>query len=152
MMERRWAHLAMLAALVLATGSCGLSAKEVRMTLGKHELCIPAQNLRSHELPPWLKSATGLPPGNEILLFVGAEEVAHNVKGYVPYYGNIPDDLLFSVKSVDEERRKALLDPEMRVYSDSWYGRGFFDNRVVEPHASGFYKVRQTGIHFCGTH
>ena len=147
MMKTRWLHMVMLTALSLAAGSCGLSPKEVRVVLGKHELCIPVENLRSHELPAWLKSATGLPPSKAILLIVGAEEVARHVEGYVPYYGDIPDNLLFSVESVDEKSRRWLLNPEMRVYSDAWYGRGLLDNRVVEPHASGFYKVRQAGIY-----
>ena len=61
MMKARGLQMAMLTALALAACSCGLSRKEVRVVLGKHELCIPVENLHSHELPPWLQSATGLP-------------------------------------------------------------------------------------------
>lgn len=121
------------------------SAEEVR--LGEHVLEIPFENL-AESMPFWLRLIPGLAPSRgEILLKIEAEEIAIKIPDYQAYEGKIKNNIFLRIEVLDEEALKQILDPEMHVYSDIWYGRGLFRNRIIEEHEkSGFYKVYKKGI------
>lgn len=115
-------------------------AEEVR--LGKHVLKIPADNLVS-SIPFWLRLIPGLAPSHdEILLKMGAREIAEEVPGYQVYEGKLKNDVRLRLEVLDEKNIEQLRNPVSNIYHDIWYGRGPYDNRVVEDHdGSPFYKV-----------
>lgn len=119
--------------------------EEVR--LGQHILKIPSRNL-IESMPFWLRLVSGLAPTHgEILLKIEAEEIAAEVSGYQTYEEKLKNDVSLRLEVLDEKALKQILDPEMHVYSDIWYGRGLFRNRIIEKHEkSGFYKVYEKGI------
>lgn len=117
-----------------------VQAEEVR--LGEHVLKIPAENLVS-SIPFWLHLIPGLAPSrNEILLKIGAGEIAEEVPGYQVYEGELKNDISLHLKVLDEKGVEQIRNPVSNIYSNIWYGRGSYDNRVVEDHdGSPFYKV-----------
>ena len=121
--------------------------EEVR--LGEHALKIPTENLVSSR-PFWLRLIPGLAPSHgEILLTIDADEIADEVPEYQVYDGKLKNNISLRLEVLDEKSLKQLLNPELYIYSDIWYGRGLYENRVVEKHTSPvFYKVydKETNI------
>ena len=120
--------------------------EEIR--LGEHLLEIPSKSL-AESIPFWLRLIPGLAPSyGEILLRVGADELAEEISGYQVYDGKLKNDIYLRLEILDEKSLKQLLDSELHIYSDIWYGRGLYENRVVEEHAgSAFYKVYNKETH-----
>lgn len=118
------------------------SEKVEAVRLGQYLLEIPSENL-AESIPFWLRFVPGLAPGyDEILLRIDADEIAEEVSGYQVYDGKLKNDILLRLEVLDEKGLEQLLNPISNIYSDIWYGRGPYDNRVVEDHASSpFYKV-----------
>ena len=129
------------------TNSSRSIEKEVQVILGKHALCVPQQSILNLSWPSYLKEVEDkLPRSTSVGLLITAKEAAGLIDGFQAYDGSHSRDLRFLVELLDEADLAAYLDPEMHVYSDSWYGRGLMANRVVEPHESGLYKVQAEGI------
>ena len=122
--------------------------EEMKLKLGKHSLSIPENNIIDSNVPFWLSLVPGLSPSTgEILLLIEAEDIASRVEGYQAYDGKLKTDVHLRIEVLDEAALKQILDPQMQVYSDVWFARGLFNDRMVERHeASGFYKVYKKGI------
>ena len=120
---------------------------EVQVILGKHTLCVPQQSILNLSWPRYLREVEDkLPRSTLVGLLISAEEAAGLIDGFQANDGSLSDDLRFLVELLSGADLAAYLDPEMHVYSDSWYGRGLMANRIVEPHESGLYKVQAEGI------
>ena len=161
-------HLVTLVALLLAAGmsvarekpspvgtaegapwvnSSSSTQREVQVVLGKHVLCVPQQSILNLSWPRDLRKIEDkLPRSVTVGLLISPEEAASRIDGFLAYDGTLRNDLGYLVELLNEADLAAYLDPEMHVYSDSWYGRGLMANRVVEPHQSGLYKVQAEGI------
>ncbi|MCY4214767.1 MAG: hypothetical protein OXF68_14235 [Gammaproteobacteria bacterium] len=132
----------LLAATLVAASGCGLLSDEARITLGRHEYCVPKEYILNSPLPRWLKSVAELPHSSpEISLIFPAAEVARNIKGFEKLNGQLADDLIVGVELLDAAGVRTYSDPELHIFSNVWYGRGRFEDAVVGPHPSGLYQV-----------
>ena len=132
----------MLHAVVLHAGG----VETVRVTLGEHRFDIPKKNILD-EMPFWLKFIPGLAQSRGGRLFaIPAEELAGRVTGYQIHDGKLKMGITGSVEVLDEADLRTYLDPNTHIYSDIWYGRGLYENLIVEWHEEfGFYKAYREG-------
>ena len=126
------------------SGATSVSMQKcVKVVLGKYELCVPKQAIHKPPFPWYLKGIEGkLPRSVSVSLIIGAQEAASHIEGFQTCDGRRSDTLYYMVELLGESEIAKLLDPEMHVYSDTWYGRGLMANRVVEAHETGLFKVR----------
>ena len=142
-MSARIVRRFLLAAALAAVSGCGPFFDEARITLGRHEYCVPKEYILNSPLPGWLKSVAKLPPSSPgITLLFPADEVAARIKGFRKFNGQIVDNLMVGVELLDADGMRAYSDPEMHVFSDAWYGRNRYEDEVLAPHRSGLYQLR----------
>ncbi len=127
----------------ISVGTYAFDVEEMKLTLGEHQLSIPKSNIIDPNVPFWLRLIPGLAPSTgEILLLIDAEDIANQVEGYQAYDGELKNNIHLRISVLDVNALNQILDPQMHVYSDAWYGRGLLEGRTIELHEkSRFYKL-----------
>ncbi len=126
-----------LGTIILSTESPGNS---IKFNLGGHVFHIPEKNSLEKGVPEWLRWLPGLDnSSNKVLIIFPAHEVSTAVDGYETDDGKYVEDVrgLLTVLNEDESRRYE--DPGQ--YEDLWKGFGSYEDRIVEKHKDGLYKV-----------
>lgn len=112
------------------------------------DLYIPNEYFLEAERPFWLRYIKNLRPASDVLFIIDAEELANNIESYQAYDDRYKADIYVIFEFLNKNELDDFLDPNTITYSDPWYGRGLYQNRIIEKDPeSGFYKVSSQAGH-----
>jgi predicted outer membrane lipoprotein len=126
---------------VIAANTAFASEDEKRIQLAGHEFAIPEHYLDAWSPLSWLRWVPGSDDGGrELLLTIGASEVAAAVDGYMPTDGDYKNDLHIILVVLYEYERARYLDPNQ--FEDVRNRAGSYRERIVEKDSeTNFFRV-----------